>query len=193
MGHKATNPTHIAKCFPRMSWSPANLYNLHQRSYGPPTSSTKFTKSSLTLFQQKWTAKQLARGYHGDWIEEGKFKKSFMPDTLPRLTGLKGKDEEKVPLASMMFVEVEKRLDTVVFRCCFADSVYRARMMVVHGKVKLNGKKHSDPNTKLQPGDLITVDPTSVTTLQPPKPNEVAYKAFAKSSSTPSPPSPCRL
>lgn len=50
---------------------------------------------------------------------------------------------ETVPLASLMFAEVEKRLDTVVFRCCFADSVYRARMMVVHGKVRVNGTKVS--------------------------------------------------
>lgn len=190
----------------KQSWSPANLYNLHQRSYGPPTSATKFTKSSQTLFQQKWTAKQLARGYHGDWIEEGKFKKSFMPDHLPQLTGAKGKAEARVPLASMMFAEVEKRIDTVLFRCCLADSVYRARMMVVHGKVKLNGKKvslvagravtsrangrepqHADPNTKLEPGDLISVDPSAVTTLQPPKPNEAAYKAFAKAAATPTP------
>ncbi|KAL8281367.1 hypothetical protein RQP46_006401 [Phenoliferia psychrophenolica] len=170
-----------------MSWSPANLYNLFQRSYGPPTSATTFTKSSKTLFQQKWTAKQLTRAYHGDWIEEGKFKKAFMPDHLPQLTGTRGKEEARVPLASMMFAEVEKRIDTVVFRCCFADSVYRARMMVVHGNVKLNGKKHMDPNTKLQPGDLISIDPSAVTTLQPPKPNEAAYKAFVKASSTASP------
>jgi hypothetical protein len=127
------------------SWAPANLYNLYQRTYGPPTSDTKFTKSSLTMFQQKWKAKQLVRGYHGDWIQEGKFKKDYLPDGLPPIVGAKGAGagEAKVPLASMMFAEVEKRLDTVVFRCCFADSVYRARMMVVHGKVSLNGRKVS--------------------------------------------------
>lgn len=91
------------------------------------------------MFQQKWKAKQLVRGYHGDWIPEQKFKKEYVPDGLPPIVG--GKGEDKVPLASMMFAEVEKRIDTVVFRCCFADSVYRARQMVVHGKVRLNGKK----------------------------------------------------
>lgn len=162
---KVKNPTHIVKCLPRMvrpssrrrcsseqeltillqSWSPANLYNLYQRTYGPPTADTKFTKSSLTMFQQKWKAKQLVRGYHGDWIQEGKFKKDYLPDGLPPIVGAKGAGagEAKVPLASMMFAEVEKRLDTVVFRCCFADSIYRARMMVVHGKVSLNGRKVS--------------------------------------------------
>lgn len=96
------------------------------------------------------------RGYHGDWIQEGKFKKEFLPESLPpiiasrtRSTGSGAASKanfalgETVPLASLMFAEVEKRLDTVVFRCCFADSVYRARMMVVHGKVRVNGKKVS--------------------------------------------------
>lgn len=110
------------------------------------------------MFQQRWKAKQLVRGYHGDWIQEGKFKKEFLPESLPpiiasrtRSTGsgsggaaLKASSAgETVPLASLMFAEVEKRLDTVVFRCCFADSVYRARMMVVHGKVRVNGTKVS--------------------------------------------------
>lgn len=153
------------------------------------------------MFQQKWKAKRLVRAYHGDWIEEKRFKKFFLPDSLPPIVGKKNLEgvskDAKVPLTSMMFAEVEKRLDTVVFRCCFADSVYKARQMVVHGKVKLNGKKvrfgraalegrrtgrltlflaqqHSDPHTRLQPGDLISVDPDAVSTLQPPKPHEAA-------------------
>ncbi|GAA5835549.1 hypothetical protein JCM3766R1_006444 [Sporobolomyces carnicolor] len=166
MGHRAKNPTHIIKCLPRMSWSPANLYNLYQRTYGPPTADTQFTKSALTMFQQKWKAKQLVRGYHGDWIPEQKFKKGYLPNGLPPIVGNKLAGEAKVPLASMMFSEVEKRLDTVVFRCCFADSVYKARQMVIHGKVKLNGQKVTDANTKLQPGDLISVDPEAVSTLR---------------------------
>ncbi|SGY23998.1 BQ5605_C019g09001 [Microbotryum silenes-dioicae] len=198
LAHKSSNPTHIAKCLPRMSWAPANLYNLYQRTYGPPTSETKFTKSSLTLFQQKWKAKQLARAYHGDWITEGTFKKQFLPDSLPPIIGVKsalavggparnttgtrtaasarGRDSnktlERVPLASLMFAEIEKRLDTVVFRCCFAHSVYKARMMVVHGKVSVNGVKCTNANTRLQPGDLISVLPSAVTTLKPAKPVE---------------------
>lgn len=38
-----------------------------------------------------------------------------------------------------MYTEVERRLDVVIFRSCFADSVYEARRMVLHGAVKLNG------------------------------------------------------
>ena len=39
----------------------------------------------------------------------------------------------------MMFTEVERRLDVLVFRSCFASSVWQAKAFVVGGKVKLNG------------------------------------------------------
>lgn len=43
------------------------------------------------------------------------------------------------PVGSLMFTEVERRLDVFVFRCCFAHSVYEARRLIIHGYVKLNG------------------------------------------------------
>lgn len=181
------------------SWSPANLYNLYQRTYGPPTADTKFTKSSLTMFQQKWKAKQLVRGYHGDWIQEGKFKKDYLPDGLPPIVGAKGAGEAKVPLTSMMFAEVEKRLDTVVFRCCFADSVYRARMMVVHGKVSLNGRKVSpvflearvSPNgsekVQLQQEQRLIIDIVHILALHRSPTPTSGYSLETSSRSTPPP------
>ena len=52
-------------------------------------------------------------------------------------------EEEKgmAPVGSLMFSEVERRIDTFVFRCCFAHSIYEARRLVIHGDVMLNGKK----------------------------------------------------
>lgn len=52
-------------------------------------------------------------------------------------------DAASTPLGSLMFIEVERRLDTFIFRCCFAPSVYAARLMVLHGKVLVNGFKVS--------------------------------------------------
>lgn len=51
--------------------------------------------------------------------------------------------EEKglAPVGSLMFSEVERRLDVFLFRCCFAHSVYEARRLIIHGYVKVNGKK----------------------------------------------------
>lgn len=56
---------------------------------------------------------------------------------------LKEEEEKKglAPVGSLMFMEVERRIDVVIFRSCFAPSVYEARRLVLHGDVLLNGKK----------------------------------------------------
>ncbi len=43
------------------------------------------------------------------------------------------------PVGTMLYREIERRLDVLVFRACFAESVWQARQMVVHRKVKVNG------------------------------------------------------
>ncbi|PWN43431.1 alpha-L RNA-binding motif-containing protein [Ceraceosorus guamensis] len=82
-----------------------------------------------------------------------------------------GQDEpsadQQMPVASLFVREIERRLDTAVFRACFARSVYEARSLVVHGHVKLNGFRMRNPNTLLNPGDLISVDPASIPMLSP--------------------------
>lgn len=150
------------------SWSPQNLYNLWRRSCTPFQEEAVFTQSSKTLFQQRWIAKRLTRAYHGDFINEKIFKRWYLPSTLPDVRP-KRRDDDEVPLwkwigqdtkvskevrireedeklalapvASLMYEEVERRIDVFIFRCCFAHSVYEARRLVIHGSVLLNGKK----------------------------------------------------
>lgn len=111
------------------------------------------------------------RAYHGDFIPEKIFKRwylpTFLPDVRPRTRRSDGNDavglakwaqknlvadkEEKAleedrakglaPVGSLMFSEIERRIDVVIFRACMATSVYEARRLVVHGDVLLNGKK----------------------------------------------------
>ena len=45
------------------------------------------------------------------------------------------------PTMQMTFAPLERRLDTAIFRALFASSVRQARQFVVHGAVKVNGKK----------------------------------------------------
>ena len=153
------------------SWNPKNLYNLWRRSLGAKVSATDYTRTTKTLFQQRWAAKQLVRAYHGDYINEKTFKRWYLPANLPdvRLAASAGDDsmlltkwanrasvvekeikrrEEEAskglaPVGSLMFSEVERRIDVVIFRSCLAHSVYEARRMVVHGNVLLNGQKVS--------------------------------------------------
>lgn len=131
------------------SWHPQNLFNLFQRTYGPESKETVFTRTSKTVFWQRWKSKAVTRGYHGDWIQEKKFKRHYLPTSLPKLpqsarnASRYNTKVAKVPLAAMMYTEVERRLDVVLFRACFADSIYEARRMVLHNAVKLNGVKVS--------------------------------------------------
>ncbi|KAI0051578.1 alpha-L RNA-binding motif-containing protein [Auriscalpium vulgare] len=186
------------RALPRMSWSRHNLYNLWKRSLGELSKEATFTRTQKTLFQQRWTAKQLVRAYHGDFINEKTFKRWYLPTTLPdvrprrQLSGeelqeigkwarqrkavetdkrarkqeVDGDHEALAPVGSLMFAEVERRIDVVIFRACLAHSVYEARRMVIHGDVLLNGKKHQNSNTRLAPGDMVSVDPKAISFLR---------------------------
>ena len=154
--------------FKNKSWSPRNLYNLWKRTAGPKSDDILFKRTSdATLFQQRWKSKAAVRAYHGDYIPEKVFKRWYLPDSLPDVRPrrkvfsgdnldlelyarrkLKEKQQEEeieekglAPVGSLMFSEVERRIDTIVFRSCFAHSIYEARRLIIHGDVKLNGKK----------------------------------------------------
>jgi len=53
---------------------------------------------------------------------------------------------------------LESRLDNAVFRLKFAPSRAGARQIVVHGHIKVNGKKVYSPSYLLAPNDVITLD-----------------------------------
>ncbi|KAJ7705369.1 alpha-L RNA-binding motif-containing protein [Mycena rosella] len=156
-----------------------------------------FKRSAESIFQQRWTSKAVVRAYHGDHINEKLFKRWYLPGTLPDVRPRKkvfgdddgalqdfakrrqrekesAADEEEMrvglaPVGSLMFAEVERRLDVLIFRSCFAHSVYDARRLVVHGKVLLNGKRHYNANTRLAPGDMFAVKPSEIRFLRPQK------------------------
>jgi hypothetical protein len=143
--HEAVDGVLTLRICPQ-SWSPHNLYNLIARSMPFYAGETSFKKTGMTMYQQRWRSKRLLRGYHGDWIREKIFKRWYLPIDLPRLEnnlkvnrGREASGEEKMPVASLFLRDVERRLDTVVFRCCFARSAREARSLVLQGKVKVNG------------------------------------------------------
>ncbi|KAI9621099.1 hypothetical protein H4Q26_013296 [Puccinia striiformis f. sp. tritici PST-130] len=100
---KQRNPFNVKTCYPRMSWNPQNLFNLYQRKVEVEGGDESISR---------------------DWIQEKKFKRHYLPASLPALavkSSLKksryGNREEKVPLAALI--------------------VYEARRMVIYGAVKL--------------------------------------------------------
>ncbi|KAK5721304.1 hypothetical protein LTR17_014674 [Elasticomyces elasticus] len=185
----------------RQDFSKETLYNL-SRLITPGA-------ANRTFFQQKWTAKSMARAYHNPYVREGQWTRMFdrrLPAVvsmshqylakydgsemaLGRGSGLEmdarrnrgedgvgGGDEEgesqvlrkrdgrveKTPYMHMTFHPLERRLDTAIWRALFSSSTKQARQFVVHGWVKVNGKKMVYPGYQLNPGDMFSVDPERV-------------------------------
>lgn len=55
--------------------------------------------------------------------------------------GTKAKQRYRTPYMNMVYAPTERRLDTAIFRALFASSTRQARQFVVHGYVKVNGKR----------------------------------------------------
>lgn len=123
------------------------------------------------MYQQRWRSKRFLRGYHGDWIGERRFRRWYLPTSVPRIE-VQGRGNEKgmtehdrLPVITLFLRDVERRLDTVVHRCCFARSAREARALIVQGKVKLNGIQTRSAGTLLNPGDLLSVEANAVPML----------------------------
>lgn len=133
-----------------------NLYNLSQLLR---------TRVRGTYFQQKWWAKAATRAYHGEQIREKQWQRMFtsrIKSVIPmnhtylarfdgseqaagRGSGLdiadKGRPLRPIPFMNMTYAPTERRLDTAIFRALFASSTRQARQFVIHGGVRVNGKK----------------------------------------------------
>ena len=143
-----------------MSWNKHNLYALSQKKLP--------SIHNQTFFQQKWLAEKETRSYHGEGLQAHIFAKAFEPrlnGVIGKFIGTKGENEldhRPLPLSSQTYACLEKRLDVAIFRSMFASSFYQARQFVIHGKVKVNGRKVTKPSTSLSPGDMYQVEPKLV-------------------------------
>ncbi|PNS16878.1 37S ribosomal protein S4-like, mitochondrial [Sphaceloma murrayae] len=72
------------------------------------------------------------------------------------------KTPKRTPYMQMAYWPTERRLDTAVWRALFASSTLQARQFVVHGAVRVNGKKMRHPGYLLNPGDMFQVEPEKV-------------------------------
>lgn len=141
----------------RTSFNKYNLFNLYKKG--------QVDFRSKTLYQQKWTAKQETRAYHGEHLTESRWQTVFHPklDSVAQLdASLRGGKEEETPFLLQTFAALEKRLDFAVFRAMFASSVRQARQFILQGNVYVNGIKIAHPNYNLKPGDIFRVRPAKV-------------------------------
>lgn len=88
--------------------------------------------------------KQKAKRIYG--ILERQFRKYFK--LAERTKGVTG---------HILLQTLERRLDNVIFRLCFAYSRSHARQVVRHNRVYVNNKKVNIPSYIVKPGDVIEI------------------------------------
>lgn len=157
MPRKATNLYSTARGRVRASMNKYNLFNLYKKP--------QIRYQGKSLFQQKWTAKQETRAYHGEHLTERRWKTLFNPslESVAQLdASLKGVDVAPTPMPLQTFAALEKRLEFALFRSMFASSVRQAREFIKNGHVKVNGVTIKHPAFPLKSGDIFSVNPEKV-------------------------------
>jgi small subunit ribosomal protein S4 len=66
-------------------------------------------------------------------------------------------ERAKGPTGSNLIVTLERRLDNVIYRIGVGSSRAQARQLVLHGHVRVNGRKVNIPSYLVQVGDEITL------------------------------------
>ena len=63
----------------------------------------------------------------------------------------------KGPSGENLIIMLERRLDNVIYRAGFASSKAQARQLMLHGHVRVNGKKVNIPSYQVKVGDEISI------------------------------------
>lgn len=95
-------------------------------------------------YKLQLTEKQKLRYNYG--VLEGQLRRLF-----------KKASRQKGNTADLLIELLERRLDNTVFRAGFARSIPAARQLVVHGHVRVNGKKVDRPSFSVDTGMVINL------------------------------------
>lgn len=119
---------------------------VERRKYPPGQHGQGFRKLSDYGIQLR--EKQKVRKIYG--LLEKQFRKYFYE--AERKKGVTGE---------VLLQLVESRLDTMVFRMGFAPNRRRARQIVRHGHIVVNGREVNLPSYAVKPGDMVQVKENS--------------------------------
>ena len=121
-----------------------------RRSYAPGQHGA--AKKKLSNYGVQLREKQKARRIYG--VLEGQFRHYY--EKADHMKGITGEN---------LLMLLEMRLDNVVYRLGFANSIRQARQMVVHGHILVNGKKVDIPSFAVQVGDEVSLREKSRTNV----------------------------
>ncbi|MDP2911103.1 MAG: 30S ribosomal protein S4 [Candidatus Omnitrophota bacterium] len=123
---------------------------LNKRSY-PPGQHGKGRRIKFSNYGLQLKEKQKVKKTYG--VLERQFRKYFQEAS--RSKGVTG---------SKLLELLERRLDNVVYKACFAASRPEARQMVMHGHVIVNNRKVDIPSYSVKTGDIVIMRPKEKTT-----------------------------
>ncbi len=119
---------------------------IEKRPYAPGEHGQGRTK--LSEYGLQLREKQKVKRIYG--ILEKQFRRYF--STAEKMAGVTGDN---------FLGLLERRLDNVVYRLGFATSRNEARQFVLHGHIKVNGRKVNIPSYQVDEGDIISVKDSS--------------------------------
>lgn len=123
---------------------------LEKRNYEPGMSGGALAsqkgggRKKMSEYAVQLREKQKARGIYG--ILERQFRKNFA--TAIKQKGVTGENLVRI---------LERRLDNVIYRMGFAPSRAAARQIVLHGHVRVSGRRVNIPSFSVKVGDEITL------------------------------------
>lgn len=113
-----------------------------ERRNTPPGQHGAGRRAKMGAYGAQLREKQKVRRIYG--VLERQFRRSFVAaETLGGKTG------------ENLLAMLERRLDTVVQRAGLASSRAQARQLVLHGHVRVNGRKVNIPSYLLNPGEEV--------------------------------------
>jgi small subunit ribosomal protein S4 len=104
----------------------------------------KDRKSKLVGYGLQLREKQKARRIYG--VLETQFRNQFEKAALQK--GITGET---------LLANLERRLDSAIYRMGFGTSRAQARQIVRHGHIEVNGRKVDIPSFLVKPGDEVSV------------------------------------
>jgi small subunit ribosomal protein S4 len=125
-----------AKCF-------TDKCPVEKRNYAPGQHG-KDKKTKVVGYGLQLREKQKAKRIY--FVGENQFRNYY--EVASNATGVTGE---------ILLQQLERRLDTIVFRLGFANARRQSRQLVRHGHIAVNGKKVNIPSYQVRVGDEISV------------------------------------
>jgi len=145
--------------FIRMSWNKYNLFNITRYYKYNNYQHKKRLKIRSLIYKNKLLAKQRLRRYYGN-ISEIELKKLLRLAAWYRNKFYKRYTNK--PIQDYLLINLERRLDTALFRIHWVPSIFASRQLISHGHILVNGKKISSCGYILSANDLIQINKKSI-------------------------------